>query len=334
MRRWNCFDFLTFILLAGGVSTSPSCKSPGPDDVQVPAQIVVTPSSIAFDALQATQQLNAIVLDRSGVPIASALVTWASRNSSIVTVNNTGLVTAIGTGNTEITATAAQASTEAPAVVEQIPTQLGKQGDLQSGTVGKQLASPLVIQVNDALGSPIPQVEVAFAVLDGGGSLANLAGKSGGDGRVQTLWTLGAIATADGGQHQVRATVVTKPNVTASFMATATADVATRIVKSGGDGQSGSACRPLGLPIETRVVDQYNNGVRGTGVAFVVGLGGGTLNPTSTISDTQGFAATKWTLGPPGDQTLQASAAGLTGSPLTFGATSLPPPSDTTVTRC
>jgi len=79
------------------------------------------------------------------------------------------------------------------------------------------------------------------------------------------------------------------------------------------------------------VSDQFGNPVALVGVRFDVTGGGGAANPVTTSSNASGIATTSWTLGLlPGDNTLTATATGLTGSPVTFTATgTVGPPSST-----
>jgi uncharacterized protein YjdB len=59
------------------------------------ASITVTPDSTTITrSLGTTQQLTATVLNSDASPNTTAPVTWASRNTSIVTVNGTGLASA------------------------------------------------------------------------------------------------------------------------------------------------------------------------------------------------------------------------------------------------
>jgi len=53
--------------------------------------------------------------------------------------------------------------------------------------------------------------------------------------------------------------------------------------------------------------------------------GGGSVAPTSVVTDASGNASTTWTLGTTsGSQTAQATLTGATGSPVTFSAVALP----------
>jgi plastocyanin len=99
---------------------------------------------------------------------------------------------------------------------------------------------------------------------------------------------------------------------------------ATQISKSGGDNQDAATSAAVDTPPSVLVRDAANVPVPGVPVTFAVGSGGGTVTPTSAVNTGQdGIAAvTSWTMGASaGQNTLTATATGLTGSPLTFTAT-------------
>jgi hypothetical protein len=67
-------------------------------------------------------------------------------------------------------------------------------GDAQQGAPGATLPEPLVVQVVDDNGDPVPNETVMFTVRGGGGSVAPAAVASDANGRAQTQWTLGPTA--------------------------------------------------------------------------------------------------------------------------------------------
>ena len=79
-----------------------------------------------------------------------------------------------------------------------------------------------------------------------------------------------------------------------------------------GDDQSAAAGAILADPLKVRLVDAQGNGVPEGAVTWIVGEGGGTINPGSTATATDGLTATQWTLGPtPGANTATAVVSGL-----------------------
>ncbi len=200
------------------------------------------------------------------------------------------------------------------------PAQIQKvSGDLQSGTVGQALAVPLVVQANDNRGVPFQGATITFAVTQGGGAVGTASAATGADGRASSAWTLG---TAAGTGHQVTATLAGVGAVT--FGATAAAGAPATVVAVSGNGQTGAINGALPAAVVVRVDDQFANPVAGRRVDFTVTAGGGSVNPTASTTGPDGTAQTTWMLGAaPGPQTMQAVSAGLTGSPVPFGATAI-----------
>lgn len=97
---------------------------------------------------------------------------------------------------------------------------------------------------------------------------------------------------------------------------------ATTLAAVGGTLQTGTTNFALPTPIAVRVTDAGGNGVSGKTVTFATA--DGAVSPASAVSDASGLAITTWTLGarvsPPSDS-MTATAAGLTNSPLTITAT-------------
>ena len=84
-----------------------------------PTTIVVTPDTVALAALGQTAQLSAEVRDQIGRAMEGIRVSWSSADTTVVAVDSAGLVTAVGVGETTITATAGEASGEALVTVMQ-----------------------------------------------------------------------------------------------------------------------------------------------------------------------------------------------------------------------
>ena len=67
-----------------------------------------------------TAQLTATVRDKTGFTIENAVVTWASSNLSVATVNAEGLITAVGNGTAVVTVRAGVASQTVDVMVRQV----------------------------------------------------------------------------------------------------------------------------------------------------------------------------------------------------------------------
>ncbi len=79
----------------------------------------VTPTTGALRAIGRTVQFQAAGKDAGNQPVANAQFTWASSNPAVATVSPTGMVTAVGAGTANITATANGKSATAAVTVTQ-----------------------------------------------------------------------------------------------------------------------------------------------------------------------------------------------------------------------
>ncbi|WP_420636010.1 leucine-rich repeat domain-containing protein [Candidatus Palauibacter sp.] len=117
---WSYLLALLFVLSCGESPTTPA-RPPSPPPAPRPATLSVSPAEVTLAALGETARLTAEVRDQNGQVMAGAAIAWSSSNGSVATVNESGLVTAIGNGGATITARAGAASGTAAVTVEQIP---------------------------------------------------------------------------------------------------------------------------------------------------------------------------------------------------------------------
>jgi large repetitive protein len=191
-------------------------------------------------------------------------------------------------------------------------------GDGQIGSVGTALAEPLVVRVTDALGNPVGGVTVAWSV-SGGGSIEPASAESGTDGLVRAERVLGPQA----GPQSAQATVDGLDASPVTFTHSADASVPTSLVRVSGDNQTAPAGFQLPDSLVVRLVDDNGNGVGGRTVTWVVPSGAGVVSPVNAVTTADGYAVTRWTLGPAvGSFTLNAVFSGLPSVP--FTATSTP----------
>ena len=78
--------------------------------------------------------------------------------------------------------------------------------------------------------------------------------------------------------------------------------------------QTGRAGRAVASAPSVRVVDPSGAPVAGVPVAFAVTEGGGTADPATVMSGTDGIATSTWTLGDAGGQSLQATSPEVPGA--------------------
>lgn len=78
---------------------------------QVPATVTVSPATVTVDPGDTTR-LSAAVADSNGVAIGGPVVAWSSADTTVATVDSDGLVTAVASGATTITANSGGVSGE------------------------------------------------------------------------------------------------------------------------------------------------------------------------------------------------------------------------------
>ena len=259
------------------------------------------------------QPLVAAVTDGAGRPVEGATVVFAltdpapgaSLSPDTTTTDQGGMATAqvvLGTrpgtqaGEVRALGTQGQPTASAPFSLNAIPenangiTAIG--GMDQSGPVGTTLANPLVVQVADAFGNPIPGVDVAWTI-DGGGSVSSATTTTGADGQTSVTRTLGTTAVT----QRTLASVDGLAGSPVTFVHTATAGAASGLTIVSGDDQTGPVSTELPIPLVVAVKDGDGNPVPGVAVSWVIGLGGGSVTPTTSSTDAAGQATAAWTLG-------------------------------------
>lgn len=346
MRRWTALGWATL------ASAAVACG--GGDDLLLPGS--ADPAAVSL--VQGDQQngpvgqalpqpLVATVTDASGRPVQGATVvfvlsdpapgasispdtvtTGADGNAAASVVLGTrpgtqaGTVEALGADG----ATAAQTPFTLTAVPENANTISAVSGDSQTAPVGSALAAPLVVRVADAFGNPIQGVTVTWKV-DGGGSTSEQSTTTGADGLSSVTRTLGDNA---GPQHTL-ASADGLAGSPVTFVATATAGAASGVTAVGGNGQSGPVGTRLPQPLVVEVRDAQGNAVPGVAVTWVIGVGGGSIDPGTSTTDAGGRASANWTLGAtPGQNTVSAVVSGIGVAEFAATATGGPPAATST----
>jgi hypothetical protein len=93
-----------------------SPTDPPPDPT--PAAVEITPEEALLEEIGETIALEATVFDEDDEIIADAEVTWSSDDEDVATVDEEGVVEAVGVGTATITAESGQASGSAELTVE------------------------------------------------------------------------------------------------------------------------------------------------------------------------------------------------------------------------
>jgi len=195
MRRHSVVRAVSAVLCCTVLAACGGGKDSTSPDVPIPASISLQPAgdALQFDAVGATVQLTAKVVDQHGQPMTQAAVKFESSDKDVASVSSTGLVTTVANGTAKITATAGGVKSDASIKVAQRPhTLTAVSGDQQAGVPGEPLADPLVVRLDDRLGHPIAGVEVTFASDAGSGSVSPATPKTDANGKAQASWTAGA----------------------------------------------------------------------------------------------------------------------------------------------
>lgn len=193
------------------------------------------------------------------------------------------------------------------------------EGEAQSAAAGQAVSVAPAVRVVDEAGAPVADVDVAFEVVTGGGSVAGaeVVTDASGVARVGS-WTLGTEV----GENTLRATVQGLAPVV--FTATAVAGGESAMAAVSGDGQSMAAFHAVADAPRVVVTDAHGNPVPGVEVVFAATTGGGAVTGATDTTDGSGNARPEaWQLGAAGEQTLTATVAGL--SPVSFTATAVEP---------
>lgn len=190
-------------------------------------------------------------------------------------------------------------------------------GNGQVATAGSAVAVSPAVTVFDAFDNGVEGLAVDFTVTAGGGSVTGSPATTDATGLATVgSWTVGATA----GANEVIATLPGLAD-TLTFTATGVAGAAAAIALESGDAQTDSVSATLGTPYAVLVTDANGNPVSGVTVTWAVTGGGGSVGNLSN-SDASGIAVSTHTFGPTvGAQTVTATAAGLSGSPVTFSST-------------
>ncbi len=184
---------------------------------QVATSLVLSPASVTFSSLGATQQLTSTVRDSRSQTISNATVTWVSSSAQVATVSSTGLVTAIASGAATITATSGSATGTASVTVQPVATVSISPTSL---TLDVGQTATITATVRDASGNAMADKTVTWATSD-----ASVVGGTV-NGNTATLVAAGAgsasvTATVDGIVGTLPVTVrTTAPKPVASVVVT------------------------------------------------------------------------------------------------------------------
>ena len=303
--RISCPGTLAVLILMflGACADEIGPVDPPPSDAPT---LVITPAEDSI-APGATLQLTATLRDADGVPLTDVPIIWHAADPTVVTLaDSSGLVLGMAVGRTAVTAAARGVT--AGAVVRVIARLTPVSGAYQRDTVRHTLGAPFAVRVTGPTHAPVAGIEVAFAVVAGGGSVTPARDTTDAQGVATTSLTLGTAA----GDNVVTAASPVLGEGRLTFSATGVPDGPARLPLVSADRQS-TFVNTLLVPGPTvRADDRYGNAVRGALVTWTVTGGDGSLDAPTTITDPFGLTVARWTLGPDeGEHGLQAELPGV-----------------------
>jgi len=188
---------------------------------------------------------------------------------------------------------------------------LGVDGTLQQAVVAQPFALPLAVQVVDAQGDGVPNVEVTFTAPASGASatLSPSSVTTDANGLASTTATANTVA----GRYTVNATVA-GVDAPASFAFTNLAGPPSSLTPVGpGAEQRATVSTPFDEPLVVGATDEFGNPTPGIVVDFSAPPTGAsaTLSPTSATTDLNGLAQVEGTANAiAGDYVVTAAVEG------------------------
>ncbi len=190
-----------------------------------------------------------------------------------------------------------------------------------SATTRVAFGSAVLVQVVDVNGDPVDSAGISITTaLAGGGTLSGgsvVQTNASGQASFPSLTITGRVGTRQLQFTSGQLTGITSGNI--SLLA----GPAARLSASSATSQNGVKGTAVTAKPSVTVTDLDSNGVSGTLVTFAITAGNGNATGTTPNSGSSGVATVgSWTLDTAaGLNTMTATAAGLTGSPVTFNAT-------------
>ena len=237
------------------------------------ATILVTPAAETLEAIGATIQLSAAARDDQANVLAGIVFTWSSASQSVATVSQSGLVTAVGSGITNITAAANTVSGSSSVTVAQAVTSVDVSPAAPSlASLGE--TAQLAVTARDANANAVAGRAFAWTSSDEG------VASVGGSGEVTAVANGSATITATTGGIAGTASVLVDQQPAGLLFAI-----------HPGLGESG---RPIVPAPSVAVLDALGTAVLEATDAVTITIGanpgGGALTGTRSIAASAGVA--------------------------------------------
>lgn len=284
------------------------------------ARVVVVPRvtavQIAFDGADsavhvaegAAVTLRASSHDARGNAIAPSAVHWHVDDSSVATIDSSGVLTARNAGRSIVTAGTGGVVGHAPVVVFAAPAAIDAvAGAGQRAIAGTALPQPIVVRVTSRRGRPIEGELVSFRSVLGRGMVAPDTARTDADGRAHTSWTL---ADVPGRQRLIAG--VDHLDTTAVIVAEADPIATDTRIAPLVATPAGIAGAILHDTVGIRVTDSVGRALADVPVSWAAL--DGAVHPIDARTDSLGVARARWVLGPrTGAQRLRAQVGATEG---------------------
>jgi hypothetical protein len=266
----------------------------------------VSPATVLFATLGRTAPLAYALVDKFGNPTsATSTLQWISRTPGVASVDAAGNVTALSNGTTYVTVVGLPADS-ALVTVKQFPVLVSVKAAPATVAVGQ--TSTATATVTDSAGSPVLGAPVTWTVEP------PTAG---------TIGSIGVFLAQQAGSATLRGTIA--GGLSGTAVVAVTAAPALQIIIVNGDNQTGAPGARLNNSIAVTVVDALGHCVNNIPITFTpVVPNGGQVAPGSGKSDCDsGELDAFWTMPPVANAHPQVVAS-ITGSSVTFHATTTP----------
>ena len=270
---------------------------------KVAGVVVFSPAGdTAVSLLEGNQlQLQARALDARGHTVAGRVAGWHIDDSSVATIDDRGLITAVNAGRSVVSVNVEGVSGSLPIGVTTPASNIAiVAGGNQRALVGRMLPQRIVVRATNRKGAPAVGKLVTFRLQGAQGKVEPLTGTTDADGRVRTQWTLGDNPGA-------QALLATVENVDSAAVVEAEAEPApenTRLAPLTENLRAlagGTFADSIGI----RVTDSTGRALAGVPVRWVAT--DGTVEAIAGRTDSTGVARARWTLGAKtGSQRLRA----------------------------
>lgn len=139
-----------------------------------PTRVAVKPDTVRFMALEQSAHLDAEVSDQAGRVMQGVPVSWSSADTLVATVDSTGVVTAMGSGATRVTALAGGASGDVVVIVMQSVSSIVVSPP--ADTIGPSDTLRLAAEAFDGNGHVATGVEFSWSSSDTAVATVNASG--------------------------------------------------------------------------------------------------------------------------------------------------------------